>query len=148
MKLTHWLVRYGIAVLVVLASLAILSIPVIGPGLVTILFLAVLISAWQGGIGPGLFATLLIECFAILNAWNHPPPSRIIKIVELSAFFGLGALITLIVEALHAAPACRGQPAMAVRRADQHRRRSDRHRYPGAGGLHEPRGPVALRLDG
>ena len=82
MKSTHWLVLYGIAFLVVLASLVILAIPVIGPGLVTILFLAVLISAWQGGIGPGLFATLLIESFAILNAWNHPPPSWIIKTVE------------------------------------------------------------------
>jgi PAS domain S-box-containing protein len=103
MKSIHWLLRYGIAFLIVLASLATLFIPVIGPGLVAVLFLAVLISAWQGGIGPGLFATILIECVAIMGTWSDPPPAMLRRIVELLGFFGLGVLITLLVEALHAA---------------------------------------------
>ncbi len=103
MKSTHWLLRYGIALLVVAVSIAILFIPVIGRGLLTILFLAILISAWQGGIGPGLFATILIVCVGIFNVWYRGQSWSPQWIVGNLAFLGLGVLITLLVEALHGA---------------------------------------------
>ena len=46
-------VRYGVAVLAVAAAIALVLIPVIGKGLASILFLAVFVSAWYGGLGPG-----------------------------------------------------------------------------------------------
>ncbi len=95
--------RYGTAFLVVMASFALLRIPVIGPGLVGVVFLAVFFSAWQGGLGPGLFATFLIACFSILGTLSNPPPSLSRRGVEFLAGIGLGVLITVLVEALHAA---------------------------------------------
>ncbi len=103
MKSTHWLVRYVIAVLVVLASLPFLRIPVIGEGLGTVLFLAVLISAWQGGFGAGLFATVLIEFIAVVTLRYLQPDWSIKKFVELISFFVAGLVISVLVEALHAA---------------------------------------------
>ncbi len=103
MKSIHWLFRYMIAALVVVAAVALLSIPVIGEGLAVVLLLAVLISAWQGGFGPGLFATILIEYIAIRHLGHLEPDWSIKKIVELILFFGAGVVITLMVEALHAA---------------------------------------------
>jgi PAS domain S-box-containing protein len=103
MKSTHWLFRYSIAAFVVVAAVALLSIPVIGEGLGIVLFLAVLISAWQGGIGPGLFATILIEYIAVRHLGHLEPDWSIKKIIELILFFGAGVVITLMVEVLHAA---------------------------------------------
>src|SRR5438270_14001591 len=59
MERTPWLSRYGVAVLVVIATVGVLTIPGFGQGLGNLLFLAVLISAWYGGLGPGLLAATL-----------------------------------------------------------------------------------------
>ena len=53
-KMTYWPLRYGVAVVAVAVAIAFLLIPQIGRGLGSIVFLAVLISAWYGGMGPGL----------------------------------------------------------------------------------------------
>ena len=103
MNSTHWLFRYAFAMLTAIASIAMLFIPVVGPGLGVALFISVLISAWQGGIGPGLFAAALIECFAIYLVHHSPGGWTITRFVELSGIFGFGLLITLIAEALHSA---------------------------------------------
>ena len=102
-KMTYWPLRYGVAVVAVAAAIAFLLIPQIGKGLGSILFLAVLISAWYGGVGPGLLATALITVVAtLIMAYLEPsfPPWRVASIL---LFVGGGVLITVLVEALHAA---------------------------------------------
>jgi PAS domain S-box-containing protein len=99
-KMTRWPFRYGVAVLAVATTLAFLAMPEIGKGLASIVFLAVLIAAWYGGLGPGLLATGLIGAIAVLLMLieRDRTPSRVVAIV---LFVGGGVLITLLVEALH-----------------------------------------------
>ncbi len=102
-KMTHWPLRYGVAVAAVIAGIAFLLIPQIGRGLGSILFLAVLISAWYGGVGPGLLATALITFVAIIVLAYFEPEFAPWRVVSIVLFVGGGVLITLLVEALHAA---------------------------------------------
>ncbi len=102
----HPLVRYGVAVLVVVAALAALRISGPGSGLGVILFFAVLFSAWFGGLGPGLLSTGLITLFAVMNAARvsrdgSAEPLR--AIVGIGLFTVGGSLITWLLEALHSA---------------------------------------------
>jgi PAS domain S-box-containing protein len=102
-KLTRWPFRYGIAVLAVGAALASTAIPTIGRGLISLLFLAVFVSAGYGGIGPGLLATGLITILAGIGpllAEGDVQPWQVVAILTLVAG---GVLITLVVEALHIA---------------------------------------------
>lgn len=102
-KSNRWRLRYGIAVLAVVASVASMAIPVIGKGLGSILFLAVLVSTWCGGIGPGLMTAGLITAVAVYDLLFIQPgiePSRLVGVV---LFVGGAMLITLLVEALHKA---------------------------------------------
>ena len=100
-KMTRWTMRYGVAVLAVAGAILLLSIPEIGKGLASIVYLAVLVAAWYGGLGPGLLATALITAVAIRIMVFGPDfaPSRVVSIV---LFVGGGVLITLLVEALDA----------------------------------------------
>jgi PAS domain S-box-containing protein len=100
---TRWTLRYGVAVLAVEITVALLFIPQIGQGLASLTFLAVLISAWYGGLGPGLLATLLVAAVAVampLVLRTGLPPWRVVGVV---LFVAGGALVTVLVEALHAA---------------------------------------------
>jgi PAS domain S-box-containing protein len=101
-KLTRWPLRYGFAAMAVAAAVAATTIPMIGRGLITLLFLAVCLSAGYGGIGPGLFATLLITIFAAMGPISERDlaPWRVVAILTLAAG---GVLITLVMEALHVA---------------------------------------------
>lgn len=102
-KVIHWSLRYGAAVLVVVAGVASMAIPVIGKGLGSVLFLAVIVSTWYGGLGPGLLTTALILMIAVYDLLFVQPriePSRLVGVV---LFAGGGVLIALLVEALHAA---------------------------------------------
>ncbi len=101
-KMTRLAFRYGVAVLAVATALALILIPHIGKGLISLLYLAVLVAAWYGGLGPGLLATVLIVVLAALSLTSEPDlaPWRIVSIVF---FAGGGVVITLLVEALHAA---------------------------------------------
>ncbi|MGP0069130.1 MAG: ATP-binding protein [Isosphaeraceae bacterium] len=103
MKLPYQLMRYVIAALVVVAAVAMINIPAIKPWVFVVLFLAVVISAWQGGIGPGLFACALIECIAIYYHQQSGTGWSTGKIAELASFFAVGTLIATLMEALHAA---------------------------------------------
>ncbi len=100
-KMTRWTLRYGVAILAVATTIVFLSLPEIGKGLASIVYLAVIIAAWYGGLGPGLFATGLIAAVAIVILVFGPDyaPARVVSIV---LFVGGGVLITLLVEALHA----------------------------------------------
>ena len=102
-KMKYWPLRYGVAVAAVAAGIAFLLIPQIGKGLGSILFLAVLISAWYGGVGPGLLATALITVVAIRGVARFEPSFAPWRVASIVLFVGGGVLITLLVEALHAA---------------------------------------------
>ena len=103
-RTNHWSLRYGIAVAAVVWSTAcMLLVPAIGRSGVTIPFFAVLISAWFGGLGPGAFTTVLglgLYLIVLVNRGSEFPPWQILQI---ALFVAGGALITVLVEALHAA---------------------------------------------
>jgi PAS domain S-box-containing protein len=92
--------RYGFVVLILGLGIAVMTVPV-GlnrggtPGIVV--FFVILLSAWYGGLGPGLFATALI----VLLTWTNLSPSW--KVVRLALFVAEGAFISVLTESLHAA---------------------------------------------
>ena len=103
-RTNHWSLRYAIAVAAVVCTTAsMLLVPAIGRSGVSIPFFAVLISAWFGGLGPGAFTTalgLVLYLIVLVNRGSHFPPWQILQI---ALFVAGGALITVLVEALHAA---------------------------------------------
>ena len=104
MRTHRWPMRYGIAVAAVVWSTSLLLlIPAIARSGVSIPFFAVLVSAWFGGLGPGAFTTALglaLYLIVLVNRGSHFPPWQVLQI---SSFVAGGALITALVEALHAA---------------------------------------------
>jgi signal transduction histidine kinase/CheY-like chemotaxis protein len=107
MKITrHPLVRYGVAVLVVVAAFAALRMSGPGSGLGAILLFAVLFSAWFGGLGPGLLSTGLITLIvAMIVARLHRDGSaNTLRImVGIGLFTVGGVLVSWLLEALHLA---------------------------------------------
>jgi PAS domain S-box-containing protein len=97
------LVRYGVAAAVVLTVIALTRIPVIGQGLGPVVFLSIFFSAWYGGIGPGLFATLFLEGIIVGLRWYLGVPSDAKFIQDLILVFFLGACYTVLLELLHVA---------------------------------------------
>jgi hypothetical protein len=106
--------RYGIAVFVVLATVA---LKVLFPGLGTdhpfvLLPGAVALAAWFGGLGPGLLATLLVS----LGAWYFLPGAGFAAepadLVALVALLAEGVLILLLTTGLRSSLA-RAQAASA-----------------------------------
>ncbi len=100
----HWSLRYGIAVAAIVWSTAsLLLVPLIGRSGATIPFFAVLISTWFGGLGPGVFTIamgVVIYVTVLLNRGSGFPPWQILQI---AFFVAGGAMITALVEVLHAA---------------------------------------------
>jgi PAS domain S-box-containing protein len=91
--------RYGFAVLVLLLGMVVGTIPVVREGgtPIIVLFFLVLLSAWYGGLGPGLLTTALI----VLLTWSTPSQSW--QVVRLALFIAGGAFISALAEMLHAA---------------------------------------------
>src|SRR5437660_12412357 len=104
MRTNHWSMRYGIALVVVAWTTSLLLlVPAIGRSGVSIPFFAVLVSAWFGGMGPGAFTTalgLVLYLIILINRGSHFP---LWQILQIALFVAGGALITVLVEALHAA---------------------------------------------
>jgi PAS domain S-box-containing protein len=100
----HWTLRYGIALAASIMSTAgMLLVQAIARSGVSIPFLAVLISVWFGGLGPGLFTTVLglvIYLIVLVHNGNQFPPGQILQII---LFFSGGVMINVLVEALHRA---------------------------------------------
>jgi PAS domain S-box-containing protein len=103
-RANHWSLRYGIAVAAVVWSTAsLLLVPIIGRSGATIPFFAVLISTWFGGLGPGVFANaagVVIYLIVLVNRGSDFPAWQILQIIF---FVAGGAMITALVEVLHAA---------------------------------------------
>jgi len=95
----HRLSRYGVAVLAVVLLGVLFRIPVLQhentPAF--LMCLVVLVSAWYGGLGPGLLTTALIVC-ASLDA-----PLTLWRGIRLAIFVGYGVITSALLEALHAA---------------------------------------------
>src|SRR5215217_309679 len=107
-KHTSPLLRYGVAVLAVGVAfgLKLLLAPLIVQGTPFLLiFSAIMISAWYGGLGPGLLATftggLAADYFSLQPTGSLSGFS--LETVPLLVFFLEGTLVCLLVEALRAA---------------------------------------------
>jgi PAS domain S-box-containing protein len=100
--------RYGFAVLAT-ALMGVVFIPTIGDRAGTpilVYFFAVLLSAWYGGLGPGLLTTALIVSLTLHTTF----PSW--RVVRLALGIACGVAISALAEVLHA----------ARRRAERHER--------------------------
>src|SRR5262245_738434 len=116
MTTRRWPLRYGFALLAVAAALGLAFVPVLGPAGASLLLMAVLLSAWFGGLGPGLSSVALITLPLLADhvaRFARASPVRPWDLVNLGLFATFGALISLLIGAMHA----------ARRRAEESRRR-------------------------
>lgn len=96
---------YGLAAALTLLAILLrwLMLPVLGPS-TPFLLLAIVVSAWYGGLGPGLFATLLsgtvVFCFPELVRSSSLNFGAIPFVVSLTC---IGIIISLLQESLHRA---------------------------------------------
>jgi two-component system sensor kinase FixL len=104
-----WMTGYGFAVAAV-ALMFLLKGPIearVGAGPPLLLFLsAVILAAWYGGLGPGLFAaamSALVCAMAYLSSFGPVVITRENNLFRLGLFLWEGALISLLMERLHAA---------------------------------------------
>src|SRR5919112_312819 len=132
MKHTSPLLRYGVAVLAV--GMAFLVKLLLDPLIVQetpflLIFGAIMISAWYGGLGPGLLATvaagLSTDYFFLQPTSSFSGFS--LETVPLLAFFLEGTLVCLLVEALRAARSRAEGSTLEAERQREHLRRPEEH---------------------
>src|SRR4051812_17580774 len=103
-SIPHRLRRYGAVLLFLALGLSTLAVPTIragsGTSVVIVAFFIVLMSAWYGGLGPGLLATALI---VLVVAINSSVPVMLYRVVRVALFIAGGVLISVLAEHLHAA---------------------------------------------
>ena len=105
--LASGLVRYAVAVgaSAIAVALRAAAAPLWGLTLPFIFFYpAVMLSAWRGGLGPGVFATLLCAAAAISPSLSPVSRMRVENLADgagLLLFVGTGILISCLTEALH-----------------------------------------------
>lgn len=100
----HWALRYGIAVLAIIWSTScLLLFPTIARSGVAIPFFAVFISAWFGGFGPGAFTTAVGLALYLIVLIHRGSPFPLWQYLQIAVFVAGGVMITVLVEALHAA---------------------------------------------
>ncbi|NKE72618.1 hybrid sensor histidine kinase/response regulator [Candidatus Manganitrophus noduliformans] len=127
----HPLLRYGVGVFSValIFLLRLLINPFVTETTPFLLFLiAVMVSAWYGGMGPGLMATVLstlISDFVFLSPYygflRYTPGQT----VQLSLFILEGSVITALTVALHSAKRQAEANMEAARRSEETRRQSE-----------------------
>src|SRR5215203_3489948 len=129
---TSLLLRYGVAVLAV--GMAFLVKLLLDPLIVQetpflLVFGAIMISAWYGGLGPGLLATvaagLATDYFFLQPTSSFSGFS--LETVPLLAFFLEGTLVCLLVEALRAARSRAEGSTLEAERQREHLRRNEEH---------------------
>ena len=95
-----WLRRYGFALLILAVTAEVMALPDIedqGGTPILVYFFAVLLSAWYGGLGPGLLTTaaiVLMTSHKLFPMW---------RIVRLCLGIASGVSISALAEVLHAA---------------------------------------------
>src|SRR5215203_1763636 len=128
-KRTSPFLRYGVAVLVVGAALGIklLLDPVIPRDVpFLLLFGAVMVSAWYGGLGPGLL-TMVLAGLATNYLFLRPQDPLASGAVPLLAFFVEGTLICLLTGALRTARRRAEASKAEAARDREHLRRNEEH---------------------
>src|ERR671921_2449005 len=132
MKHTSPLLRYGVAVLAV--GMAFLVKLLLDPLIVQetpflLIFGAIMISAWYGGLGPGLLATvaagLSTDYFFLQPASSFSGFS--LETVPLLAFILEGTLVCLLFEALRAARSRAEDSTLEAERQRERLRRNEEH---------------------
>jgi K+-sensing histidine kinase KdpD len=128
------LLHYGVALVVTMAAFLGHSLLDSNMGERTTLLtfaLATLVSAWYGGLGPGLLATGL-GGLAVCYAFFPPRPPSALALIDagviLTLFVGVGGCISLLMASLHRtcqrakadAMACRHTAAELERRLQEH----------------------------
>ena len=103
-RTNHWSLRYGIAVgAIVWSTASLLLVPAIGRSGATIPFFAVLISTWFGGLGPGVFTIAVGVVLYVIALVDRGSSFPVWQILQIAIFVAGGAMITALVEVLHAA---------------------------------------------
>lgn len=103
----NWLSRYGGALLAVAAAVLVLrwAHPHLGDGGFSVMFVAVIVAAWHGGLGPSLLAlTLSLLCAMLVPeppGQTPDPPASVIT--GISVFFLVGITTALMSESMRAA---------------------------------------------
>lgn len=95
--------RYGVAVGALYLVLLLTLVPRMSQYLLALLFIAVFVSAWFGGLGPGVFASSLIVATAFLFFVRWRIPLYRLRVVDMAFFYGCGVLISVLLELLHGA---------------------------------------------
>ena len=132
MRRTSPLLRYGVAVLAVEVALVIklLLDPLITQETPFLLvFGAIMVSAWYGGLGPGLLATVVA---GLVTDYFFLPPERSfsgfsVEAVPLLAFVLEDTLVCLLTEALRAARWRAENSKLEAERHHEDLRRSEEH---------------------
>src|SRR5918993_3593154 len=131
-KHTSLLLRYGVAVLAV--GMAFLVKLLLDPLIVQespflLIFGAIMISAWYGGLGPGLLATFTGGLAA--DYFSLPPTGFLsgfsLETVPLLVFFLEGTLVCLLTEALRAARVRAEGSKLEAERHRERLRRNEEH---------------------
>src|SRR5919107_4071221 len=124
--------RYGVAVLAVGVAfvLKLLLDPMIAQDIPYLLvFGAIMVSAWYGGLGPGLLATaaagLATDYFFLSPKGSFSLLG--LETVPLLVFFAEGTLVCLLVEALRAARSRAEGSRLEAERHQERLRRSEEH---------------------
>ena len=97
------LLRYGVAVgaTVLALVLTLLIRPSLHDPVFALFFVAVLVSSWYGGLGPGLFATALSVILA--DYYTFPPPGQFPLDADIALRLGVEVVAALIISSLTAA---------------------------------------------
>ncbi len=102
MSQARWPIRYGVAIAIAAATIALLFQPRFS-GLGHVLYLAVLVIAWLGGLGPGLLSVGLFSAAAIYGMTLNGVPVTRGRIIALLLFAAGAATIPVLVGALQSA---------------------------------------------
>src|SRR5437868_200251 len=97
------LLRYGVAVGATLLALVLTLLirPSLSDPVFALFFVAVLVSSWYGGLGPGLFATALSVILA--DYYVFPPLGRLLLDVDTVLRLGVEVIAALMISSLTAA---------------------------------------------
>jgi PAS domain S-box-containing protein len=102
----RWPLSYGFGLLAVATAVGLAVVPVLKPAGGSLLLMAVLLSAWFGGMGPGLFSVALIGLLLLVGQaaqYSRASPLEPWDLVNHGFFVMFGALISMLIGALHTA---------------------------------------------